>query len=174
LARPVISSSSSRFEQARATIRTIERVPPPGGESRNHAVVHGWFPIDVLRLEGGPVFEGEDEDLAAAAADRAIVSDTRVRDALRTLASATPLAAGQTAYESWATPLSFPFRERAEEAALIGELQPAIAAEPPMCIDARVLALDRRVRVLENGVMGKLCERVPGVRARFVRSAGAG
>lgn len=155
LARPATPSSSTWFEPPPATISTIERVRRLGVFERR-PVVRGWYPIDVLRLGGGPVLEGGDEDLARAAAHGAVVIDTRVRDALRTLAGAASLAAGETAYRSWSTPLSFPLREVADEAAIVCELQAAIEAEPPARVEDRLVDLDRRVRSLEQGLVGAL------------------
>lgn len=155
IARPGLAPSSGHLPPARAAIARIECLRFRESESKFGPALRGWYPIEVLNLCGnGPVLRSGDDDLDKAAADGAIVVDTRVRDALRTLADDAVLAPGETTYDPTST-LTFPPRGLAEEAAIVRELQAVLGDELPASVDDRFGELDRRVRSLEQGLLGR-------------------
>lgn len=157
-----------------STIETIHRAPAASSALGPGPTLRGWYPVELLRLPvagGQPVYDGDDAELERAATRGEVVLDTRIRDALRALAGRDSLSGGNmltaVSAHSGESGLTFPAPDVVMDAALVCELQAAIASEVPACIEDRTRDLDRRARALEGGILAS----VRRLTARRERSA---
>lgn len=146
-----------------ASLTTLRRLPAgrlaiPGYEREVGPVLRGWYPFEVLCLtaDGGTLSHREAGET---------VQDTRVRDALRTIAgvsvleSETRFAPDRVLGEPR---LSFPRPDLAADVEIVVELQGAICTDPPVSLEVRAQSLGRRTRALEEGLFGPVRRFRPG------------
>lgn len=155
-------------DEGSATLRPLVRVSPSRERSSDRQVpLRGWYPVEVLRFESDRAERVLDDDrLAQGLADGSLVSDTRLRDALRTLRGGTPF----TPERQFALPgeqpgpLIFKRPDIVEDA--------AYAVECAAVGEVDVARLERHIDELERRI-GWLEQRLwPRVLRRLSRSVG--
>jgi len=155
-----------KYRQMEDALRHSALPIPPHVEQAAREVAGGRFTqwYEELVVDGAA--------LARGLAEGALTVDTRLRDALRTLAGVSELASRQVfPPPEGATPvLDFACRSTAEQAAFADEAEVIHAREADVRLRARVAALERRAAALEQGPI----DSARRLARRLMRSAGRG
>ena len=86
-AGPVAERMIYRLAQQSAERRFVRRAGPGGKEL---SPIRGWYPIEVLRLSADDLGHYDEEALRLGVDQGSLTVDTRLRDALRTIAEGRP------------------------------------------------------------------------------------
>ena len=147
-AGPVAARMIYRFAQQSAERRFVRRAGRRGEESP----IRGWYPIEVLRLSADDLGQYDEEALRLGIDRGLLTVDTRLRDALRTIAEGRPLGFERVGVA-----------EEARFAADLAALRDAELADTRM----RLNELELRLAAVEAGLVESVKRRL---RSRWKRA----